>query len=179
MRCNHFCKITELFLHDARFAALLLAGLSLAALAGAYFFQYVVGLAPCSLCLLQRIPHALIAALGLAAFVLARKGKVKPAALLIFLAGVTALGESALAGYHAGVEQHWWVSFLEACTVPVDTGAVNLLQRLEQTAAVRCDEIPWSLFGVSMAGYNAILSLGMGVYGILAAVLITRRSNGF
>ncbi len=176
MRCAAFCKITDRVFYTPFWAGLLLGGLSALALGGAYFSQYVLGMAPCSLCLLQRIPHAAIVVVGLAAVFLARRGRVKPAALMIFLSAPIALTGAAIAGYHVGVEQHWWTSFLEACAA--DLTSDNLLAKIEQTAAVRCDVVPWSLFGVSMAGYNALLSVGMSGYAVIASILMTRRANG-
>lgn len=176
MRCVTSCKILDKIFHNAFWSGLLLAVLSATALAGAYFSQYVLGLAPCPLCLYQRIPHAVIIVSGLLAVFLARKGKTKPAAFIIFLISLIALTGSGIAGYHVGVEQHWWVSFLEACTANLPSG--DLLKAIEQTAAVRCDVVPLSVFGISMAGYNALLSAGMFAYALIASILITRRANG-
>ena len=170
--------IARIFTH-APFAALTVTIVSTAALAGAYFFQYVVGLQPCMLCLYQRAPHALEILMGLGAFVLARKGKVKHAAFILLLCAVVYFAEAIIAFYHAGVEQHWWVSFLEACTNPMmSTDPAALLSAIEKAESVRCDAVPWSLLGISMAGYNALLSLAMFAYTLIAALLITRRANG-
>lgn len=176
MRCAILSRIQDSIFHNAQCAGLFLAACSAAALAGAYFSQYVLGLAPCPLCLYQRIPHAILIALGLMAVFLARKGQVKPAAFVIFLSSLIALGGAAIAAYHVGVEHHWWVSFLEACTA--DLSPDNLLKTIEKTAAVRCDVVPLSVFGISMAGYNALLSAAMFAYALIASILITRRANG-
>lgn len=176
MRCAAFCKLTDRFLFNPFWSALLLFGLSALALGGAYFSQFVLGMLPCSLCLLQRIPHSLIVVTSLIALFLERRGKAKPAAFMIFLCGLFALSGAAIASYHVGVEQHWWTSFLEACAADFSSG--DLLATIEKTAAVRCDVVPWSLFGISMAGYNALLSAGMAVYAVAASILITRRTNG-
>lgn len=176
MRCEIFGKMMTGVFYNPLWSGLFLFGLSTLALGGAYFSQYVLGTAPCSLCLLQRIPHAVIITSGLIAFFMARKGRTKPAALMIFLSGLAALAGAAIAGYHVGVEHHWWASFLEACSA--DLSSENLLARIENAAAVRCDAVPLSLFGVSMAGYNALLSAGMFVYALIASILITRRANG-
>ncbi len=177
MRCDLPCKLAALFLTKAWAAGLLISFVSLSALGGAYFFQYVVGLAPCPLCLDQRIPHAILIALGLAILALSRKPRL--AAGVVFLASLVYIASASIAFYHAGVEQHWWASFLEACTAQIDGKSPNLLQQIEQTKAVRCDSVPWQMLGISMAGYNAILSLGMAFYAFIAAIMITRRSNGF
>ncbi|MDB5491834.1 MAG: disulfide bond formation DsbB family protein [Micavibrio sp.] len=160
-------------------ASLTIVAVSAAALAGAYFFQFVIGLQPCMLCLYQRAPHALEILLGLGAFLLARKGKAKQAAFVILLCAVVYFAEAVIAFYHAGVEQHWWVSFLEACSNPMlSNNPADLLSVIEKAESVRCDAVPWSLLGISMAGYNALLSLGMFAYTMAAALLITRRANG-
>lgn len=177
MSCATFCKIMDLFLRDARYAAAAMAGLSAVALGGAYFSQYVLGMAPCILCLYQRIPHALIILLGLGAFFLARRGQAKRASFALFIAALVALAGALLAGYHTGVEQHWWVSHFEGCAADLSGG--DLMKQIESSMAVRCDTVPWSLFGISMAGYNALLSAGMAGYAALSSILITRRANGF
>lgn len=165
---------------NAPLAALIITGVSAAALAGAYFFQYVVGLQPCMLCLYQRAPHALEILMGLGAFMLARKGRTKQAAFIILLCSVLYFAEATIAFYHAGVEQHWWVSFLEACSNPMmSNNPAELLSMIEKAESIRCDAVPWSLLGISMAGYNALLSLCMFAYAMLAALMITRRANGF
>jgi disulfide bond formation protein DsbB len=175
MRCAASCKRLDYIFHNASWTGLFLAALSAAALAGAYFSQYVLGLAPCPLCLYQRIPHAVIIILGFGALFLARRHRVKPAAFVIFLSGLAALTGAVIASYHVGVEHHWWASFLEACTADLSQG--DLLEKIQQTAAVRCDTVAWSLFGISMAGYNALLSFGMIVYALIASILITRRAT--
>lgn len=128
-----------------------------ALLAGAYGFQYLGGLPPCEMCWWQRWAHmaALVPALG--AMLVADR---RTAVWLILLAGL-AIATSGLIGvYHAGVEQHWWQG-VTACTAqPISGTAAEILADVMATPLVRCDAIPWSLFGISMAGWNAIFSLG-------------------
>ena len=173
-------KINLLFT-NASLVALLIAGISAAALAGAYIFEYGFGLQPCMLCLYQRVPHFLEVLIGGTAFFVAWKvKKPKKAALLVFLAALLYFGEAGLAFYHTGVEHHWWESFLEACTHPLATNSPqDLLHEIERAKSVRCDAVPWQMFGISMAGYNALLSLGMAIYSLLASIFITRKANGF
>lgn len=130
-----------------------LAAGSAALLIGALGFQYIGGLAPCHLCLLQRVPHALAIVLGLTLVALPRRG--------IALLGtvVMAVGVG-LAGYHVGVEQGWWPG-PTSCAAPVP-GAMSsgdLLNQILATPVVLCDQIAWSLWGISMAGWNGIASL--------------------
>jgi disulfide bond formation protein DsbB len=126
---------------------------SLALLLGALAFQYLGGLAPCHLCVLQRWPHVVAIALGLVIL-------ASPARWLALLAGVAVLVGAGIAGYHVGVEQHWWAG-PTTCTAPVpgagDAGA--LLDQILATPTVLCDSVSWRWLGVSMAGWNGILSL--------------------
>jgi len=155
---------------------------SVLSLAAALTAQYMFGLAPCILCIYQRVPFVLTALLALAGLVLAyRAERVKVAAFLVLLCGVIFWVGAGIAFYHVGVEQHWWVSHLEGCAV--DFAAANpqdLMALLDSRPAVRCDEIPWAdpLFGISMAGYNAILSLIVGALCGISALLVTRKANG-
>lgn len=137
-----------------------IAGSSAAALAAAYIAEYGFELLPCILCLYQRIPFAANIALGLVAAAAFFYGRRPMGAVIVILAGVVFLGNAALAFYHVGVEQHWWVSAFEACTFDPN----NLRAALDQPA-VPCDEIPWEMFGISMAGYNVIMC---GVAGVLS-----------
>jgi disulfide bond formation protein DsbB len=134
-------------------AALGAAAGSAALLAAAFAFQYLGGLAPCPLCLWQRWPHAVAVALG--ALIL-----VWPRRELAGLAALALLVGAGIAGYHVGIEQGWWPG-PSTCVAP-ELGAVSaedLLQDILAAPVVRCDEIAWSLFGVSMAGWNGIASL--------------------
>jgi disulfide bond formation protein DsbB len=128
---------------------------SAALLLGAIAFQYIGGLAPCHLCLLQRWPHAIAIALG-------RLVLAWPRRWLALLAGLVVLAGSGIALYHVGVEQAWWPG-PTTCTAP-EPGAMtagDLLDQILETPVVLCDQVAWSLWGISMAGWNAILSLGI------------------
>lgn len=132
-------------------------------LAGAFAFQHWGGLAPCKLCLWQRWPHAAAVVIGLVG--LALPGRLWP------LLGAGAAATTAGIGiYHAGVEQRWWAG-PDTCTAgPV--GGLSPEALMEQILAaplVRCDEIAWSLAGISMAGWNAILSAGLVLVWLAAA----------
>lgn len=141
-----------------------------ALLAGAYYFQYIVGLAPCDLCLLQRWPHMIAIVVGLAAlasFAWPRLG------LVLLLAAIAALIATAAIGvFHVGVEYHWWEG-PQACSGGVPTGlsAEELKKYLFSAKMVRCDQTSWAMWGISMAGWNAILSLA------LAAVLASGAAS--
>ncbi len=128
-------------------------------LGAALLSQHWGGLAPCELCLLQRWPWAAAIALALVALIAGSRAALPWVALL--LAIVFALG-AAVAFYHVGVEQHWFAG-PSACTAS-SGGAMTLEDMKRQilgTAPVLCDRVQWSLFGVSMAGWNLLASLGM------------------
>ncbi len=160
------------------FVSLSLLIAAVGALGSALTAQYAFGLAPCPLCIYQRWPFVIIGVLGLLGILFSLKKQDKRASFAIFLAALAFLAGGMIAFYHTGVEQHWWKSVLEGCTVTFDTSAADLLKQIEGTQAARCDVIPWSLFGISMAGYNAIISLLAAPLYALSALLVVRRANG-
>ena len=122
-------------------------------LLGAYLSQHVGGLAPCPLCLIQRYPHFAVVALGLAAAVIGGRVRVG----LLVLSGLALLVSAGYGVYHAGVEQGWFAS---GCAAPISGGSVDDIRAQVMAAPLtRCDEVPWSLIGVSLAGWNAIASV--------------------
>jgi disulfide bond formation protein DsbB len=133
-----------------------------AALLAALGFQHLGGLAPCPLCILQRWPHGVGLVVGLVAVTWPRRAMRVASALA---AAALAIG-AVIAFYHAGVEQAWWPG-PDTCAVPdpASMSTDDLLARLQATPVVRCDEIPWSFLGLSMAAWNVPLSLGIaGVF---------------
>ncbi len=132
--------------------ALVLTG-SAALLGGALAFQYLGGLAPCEMCLWQRWPHVAALGLGLVAWAL-RSNR-----MVVALAAVAVLASAAIGFFHAGVEYHWWAG-PQACTGPA-FDATNIAAALA-APMIRCDAAAWTLFGVSMAGYNALISTVVG-----------------
>ena len=141
-----------------RFASSLALLGSVAVIAGAWLFQTAGGLAPCELCLLERWPYYIAIALLLLAFATGLRRSF--ATLLITLVLMFYLAGSMLAFYHVGVEQHWFAG-PSACTGP--TGAAHTVAALKAQLLgqqpVRCDEVQWSLFGISLAGWNLAASL--------------------
>ena len=143
---------------------LLAAGGSLALLLGAFGFQYIGGLLPCQLCLWQRWPHAAAVLIGLLALWLGNR--VWP-----MLGALAALTSAGIGAFHVGVEQKWWEG-LASCTVNAMQGVSGsdlLNTEIVVAAPVRCDAIAWQLMGVSMAGWNVILSLALVVIWVMAA----------
>lgn len=140
------------------------------ALAGALFLEHVMGVLPCILCLYQRVPFAVAGAL--AAFALLPGIAPNLRRALVALCGVTFLVNMGIAGYHVGVEQHWWAG-TEQCAAPAG-GAPQSLAELQAALEnppqlARCDEVGWSLFGISLPGYNIVLSLILGAASLIAA----------
>jgi disulfide bond formation protein DsbB len=163
-------------LRPALVAALAIAAVAAVTLGGAWYFQLVQGLVPCELCLKQRYAYYL--AVPLAILVAMAAAKDAPRAVLVaglVLLAATALGNAGLGVYHAGVEWGFWQGPTE-CTGDIGGlgGSGGLLDRLDAVKVVRCDEVQWRFLGVSLAGYNVLISLlmaalaGWGVAGSLA-----------
>ena len=150
-----------------------------ATILGAYFFQYVVGLPPCPLCLEQRIPYYIAIPVAILLAVGVRRG-VSTRLIrggLATLAAVMVVGV-ALGAYHAGVEWKFWPGPTD-CTGPIsDFGSAgNLLQQMQTTSVSRCDEAAWRFLGLSLAGYNALISAVLAFIAI-AAVVANQRQEG-
>ena len=124
-------------------------------LMAAYIAQYGFGLEPCELCLFQRIPYAVAIGLGVISLAVAA-----PRALL-GLIGLCFLTGMGLAIFHVGVEQHWWQG-LSSCSAKLDASDIEKLrEQIINGPRARCDDIAWQMFGISMAGYNALASAGL------------------
>jgi disulfide bond formation protein DsbB len=160
--------------NPALVAALAVALIAAATLAGAWFFQLVLGIVPCPLCLEQRYAYYLAVPLGLLVALLAAKDAPRP----VLLAGLAVLLLAALANawlgtYHAGVEWKFWQGPTD-CTGPVGNfgAAGSLLDRLDSVKVIRCDEVQWRFLGLSLAGYNVLISLLMAAiaaWGLVSA----------
>lgn len=136
-------------LEKARWLALLIPG---GLLAGAYISQYGFGLYPCEMCWWQRYAH--FAALPFALLAFALKGQRWP----IVLAALAVLASGLIGAYHAGVEYGWWEGFT-SCSSLVDLKtAKDPLAAVLATPSIRCDHAQWTLFGVSLAGFNFLIS---------------------
>ncbi len=142
------------------YGRIFLAGIGSALLlAGAFGFQYLGGLPPCPMCIWQRWPHgvAIVVAI-LAITVLYQRRRILAGA------GAVVMGVSAALGlFHAGVERLWWEG-PQSCTGvdPASLTADQLLDHLMTAPLVRCDEIVWEFLGLTMAGWNSLVSLGLG-----------------
>lgn len=156
-------------------AAIILAG-CIAVLGGALLFEHVGGLAPCVMCLWQRWPWWVAGAIAVLSLVLPpvrrRAGPLLPLLFALIFAG-----SFLLAAYHVAVEQHW-VAGPATCSAPL-SGARTLadFQRMiVDRPVVRCDEVPWALFGISLAGFNAIFSLLLAALALRTAGHLARGS---
>lgn len=154
---------------------------SVVVLGSALLSQYVGGLKPCVLCIYQRIPY--VATIGLAALALAassflgdRSQGVLTRGILLGCALAFVAG-AGIAAYHVGVEQTWWLG-TEACTASSGLKAMTvdeLRKELLSTPITRCDEVAWSMFGISMAGYNVLVSLVLGSVSLWMARALPSR----
>lgn len=143
----------------ARWLAVLVpAGL----LGGAYIAQYVFGLPPCEMCWWQRYPHFAALGIGVLAFFL------RPPQVWTALAGLAILTSGLIGGFHAGVEYGWWEGITGCSTLPSN------IDVMDPAAAplIRCDVAPWTLFGVSLAGFNFLIS---GIAGAAIVALSAYR----
>ena len=143
---------------------------TVAILSSAYSAQYIGGLRPCILCLYERIPWFITGALMLVTILMQFSGPARRSILLI--AALVMLAGAGLGGYHVGVEQEIFQP-PTTCSATTTPNTLNELKALLQTSMPpRCDEISWSLFGISLAGFNAIASFAMAL-----AALIGRRTS--
>jgi len=145
--------------------ALLLVGPS-ALLGGALAFQYVGGLAPCEMCLWQRWALVTGLVLALLGWALGHARLVLAAAALAVLIG------AGIAAFHVGVEQHWWQGITACAAVSITGTTDEVMSSIISAPLVRCDAIAWSLFGISMAAWNMLLS---SIIGGLALWRLTRK----
>jgi disulfide bond formation protein DsbB len=135
-------------------------------LGGAYLSQYAFGLVPCEMCWWQRYAQFAALAIALASTVF------QPRRMWIALAGAAILVAGLIGGFHAGVEYGWWEG-LTACSTP-NLGGGDPLEAIMNAPVVRCDEVQWSLFGISLAGFNFLIS---SVAGIAILFLLRRKTR--
>ena len=152
-------------MRSSRLAYLLALLIPAALLGGALVAQYGFGLPPCEMCWWQRYPH--IVALALAALAWMTKRDA-----LVALAGIAILVSGAIGAFHAGVEYKWWEG-VTACTA-LAAHSSDPLASIMNAPIVRCDVAPWTLGGISLAGFNFLISTAAG----LAILLLIRRRTG-
>jgi disulfide bond formation protein DsbB len=156
-------KLSPTSTNPALAAALAIMAIAAATLMGAWFFQLVLDIRPCPLCLEQRYAYYLAVPLGALLALAAAKGAPR-AVLMAGLAilALAALYNAGLGGYHAGVEWGFWPGPTECTGSVLDLGkAGSLLENLDKVKVIRCDEVQWRFLGLSLAGYNVLISLAM------------------
>ncbi|MHB1217192.1 MAG: disulfide bond formation protein B [Alphaproteobacteria bacterium] len=159
--------------YTPRRIALVLAACAAAILIGALGFQYLGGLSPCPLCLWQR--YALIVAMVLAlGSALAMDNTAR---VLLALAGVAFVASAGIGGFQVGVEQGWWQG-TQGCAGGQPTAGTldQLLAQAQGKPPARCDEVAWSLFGISLAGYNFLISLALAAVAAVRVALTERET---
>lgn len=125
-----------------------------ALLLGALGSQVIGGLVPCEMCLWQRWPHLAAVVLAGLSFALSRQAR-----LLVLLAALAIAASGAIGVFHAGVEAGWWPGLTTCSTMASGTSTADLLNAIRATPLVRCDQVQWSFAGLSLAAWNAIISL--------------------
>ena len=159
-----------------RLVPLLILATSVVVLGSALLSQYVGGLQPCILCWYQRAPYALTIVVSALALLLARPMGARGLAGAAGVCALAFLVGAGIAAFHVGVEQHWWEG-TSSCGTIGGGGAMTIEElraQLLNQPVVRCDEIDWSMFGISMAGYNVLVSLGLAAGSLWAARALLR-----
>ena len=152
-------------------AAIAIAAVGAVTILGALILQYGFGLQPCPLCLEQRYAYYFAIPLALMVLVGDHVGasrKVLFAALVAIALGM--LWNAGLGVYHSGIEWSWWPGPQECSGTPGDLGSAgSLADKLKSVSVVRCDEAAWRFLGLSLAGYNVIISLALAAIAAWAA----------
>jgi len=160
-------------------AAMAIAVIGIATIGGAYFFQYVLGLPPCPLCLEQRVAYYV--AIPLAAMILlglSVNSSRKVIALALFVIACAMLWNAGLGVYHSGVEWQWWPG-PQDCSGPIPSfnSGGSLRDLIEKTRVTRCDEAAWRFLGLSLAGYNVLISLALAAIALFGAAAAWKSRN--
>jgi disulfide bond formation protein DsbB len=158
-------------------ASLAVTIIAAATLAGAWFFQLVLEILPCPLCLEQRYAYYLAVPLGALVAIAAARGAPRPLLLAgLAILALAALGNAGLGAYHAGVEWHFFQGPTD-CTGPVGNlgSAGSLLDRLDTVKVVQCDVVQWRFLGLSLAGYNVLISLLMAAIALWGIARTVRK----
>jgi len=160
----------SLWTEPAAFAALAVAAVGAATIAGAWFFELVIKLKPCPLCLEQRVPYYI--GIPLALMVVLAAWRKAPR--IIVIGGLIALAllmlwDTYLGVFHAGVEWKWWPGPAECSGAAVLGPSADFMKRLQTVVVTRCDEAQWRFLGLSLAGYNALISLALAAVALWGA----------
>jgi disulfide bond formation protein DsbB len=145
-------------MNGATLARLIALLLPIALLGGALGSQYLGGLVPCEMCWWQRYPHGV--AIALAALAFTAPSASQRSRTLTLLAALAIAVSGAIGVYHAGVELGIFEGFTTCTSTATGATTADLLKSIMNTPLVRCDQVQFAFLGISMAGWNAILSLG-------------------
>jgi len=162
-------------------AAMAIAIVGIATILGAYYFQYVLGLPPCPLCLEQRVAYYFaipLAAMVLLGLSVGSSRKVITLALLAI--AVAMIWNAGLGIYHSGVEWQWWPG-PQDCSGPIPNfgaGGKTILEEMQKVRVVRCDEAAWRFLGLSLAGYNVLISLALAAVALVGAAAAWKTRSG-
>lgn len=151
--------LSKIFCLVKKKTALLTLAFSTLSLGGAYASEYLGGLVPCDLCWTQRYIHMIIFALSVLALI------KSPAQIFAFYGVIISTISSAItAGYHSGIEYKWWQG-MQACSSSDMSGLTieEMMERINAAPLVRCDEVPWEIFNISMAGFNFLFSAAIAL----------------
>lgn len=152
-------------------AAAFVAVVGLATIAGFFFFQYAMHLPPCPLCLEQRDAYYVSVPLAALLWIGAGHGAARKVLLFGFVViAAVMLWNAGLASYHAGVEWKFWPG-PQDCSGPIDNfgSAKNLFKQLNDISVVRCDQAAWRFLGLSLAGWDVLVSLALALVALLGA----------
>ncbi|MBB6124172.1 disulfide bond formation protein B [Sphingobium subterraneum] len=140
-------------------------------LGGAIGSQYIGGLFPCEMCMWQRWPHLIAIAFALCA--IGVRGRPSESALFTALAALAMGASGGIGAFHAGVEYGWWQGLTACSTTLGGTSTQDVLDSIMAAPVTRCDVAPWTLAGISLAGFNALISLGS----FILIMLLLNRSR--
>ncbi len=156
--------------NPAAAAALVVALVGAATIAGAWFFELIIKLKPCPLCLEQRVPYYIGIPLALiVAFAAWRRAPRAIVATGLVALALLMLWGAYLGAYHAGIEWKLWAGPTE-CSGPTELGpATDFMKRLQTINITRCDEAAWRFLGLSLAGYNVLISLALAAIALWGA----------
>ena len=163
-------------------AAAIIVVMGALAIVGFFFFQFVIGLAPCTLCLEQRYAYYFCVPLAAMLWLGVNHGASHKAMIAGFaVIAAFMLWNSGLGVYHAGIEWKFWAG-PQDCSGPIDKfgPASNILKQLQNISLVRCDEAAWRFLGISLAGWNVLVSLGLAcaaAWGAMASLARQKRSG--
>jgi len=148
---------------------------ALAMLATAHGFERLAYMAPCPLCYRQREVYWAIVAISVTALILWR---IRPNRRFVMtfnvMLGLVFLTGAVVAAYHAGVEWKLWPAPSGCAAEAIDIGSIDLSNLNQRQATASCTDAPWVMLGLSMAGWNALVSLALSVISFRAASRVGR-----